>query len=76
MTLRNMFMIVGLKALLNEIDFLEIRKITRATSGQWSRLNQCLCEIKIETRQQDSVALIGQHLKKFQPVRLEKYTIL
>lgn len=73
MTLRNMLMIVGLKALLSEIDFLGIRKITQATSGQWSRLNQCLREIKIGARQQNGVTLVEQHLKRFQPIKLKNY---
>lgn len=76
MALRNILMLVGLKALLSEIDFLEIRKIARATSGQWSRLNQFIREIKIGAQQQDSVALVEQHLKKFQPVKLKNYTTL
>lgn len=70
---RNILMITGVKALLNEDGYRDIRKEIGATSGQWLRIRQIISEAKIGTRNQNSIGIIKRSLENFHPVKLKDY---
>ncbi len=72
---RDIITIVGLKALLGEVSFRDIRTMTGATSGQWYRLKQTINKAKLDSRRQSSVDAIKQNLEDFQPIKLEDYIL-
>lgn len=70
---RNLLMIAGVKALLDEDGYRDIRKEIGATSEQWLRIKQVVNEAKISTRNQDSIDIVKRSLEDFRPVKLEDY---
>lgn len=71
---RNLLMIAGVKALLDEDGYRDIRKEIGATPDQWLRIKRAINEAKINTRNQNSIDIISQSLEQFIPVKLENYT--
>lgn len=70
---RAILMIIGLKAMLDEDGFRDIRKEISATSGQWLRIKETVNKANIATRNQSSVNIVRQALEEFRPVRLGDY---
>lgn len=70
---KNILTIIGMKALLNEDGFRNIRKEIGATSEQWLRIKETINKANISTSQQNSIDIVNQSLEKFIPIKLEDY---
>lgn len=70
---KDILTIVGIKAMLAEDGFRDIRKEIGATSGQWLRIKNIISKANISTQRQSNIDIVKQKLEGFIPVRLGDY---